>query len=297
MESGQTIAFIGLGKMGSGICANIQNAGFPLTVFNRTRSKTKPFEELGARVADSPRAAVENSHVVLTSLMDDASVLDICTKKGGIFDGLQPGAIHVGLTTILPETANNLARMHADRGCSYVAAPILGRPDAAAAAQLTCFLGGQKETVEAISSIIECFTANAIYLGESHGNANAMKVCANYMGMSQLVILGEVYTFAEKYGLSKDMICKMCKMLYGEGPMREYAKKIRDRDFDNVGFELTGGLKDATLFAKTFEDAGVSSGILSVAKANLIAAKMQGLGAKDWSALTEITRWNAGLKH
>lgn len=296
MERQQNIGVIGLGKMGAGICANIQRGGYATTVYNRTRSKTEFFEKKGAVVAGSPRETAERSDVVLTSLMDDASVFDMCTGDNGILMGMTPGSIHLGLTTILPASADRLADLHREKQCHYLAAPVLGRPDAAAAGSLISILGGDATAVETVRPIIDCYSSRAIPAGDAPGRANALKVCVNYVAMSQMVVFGEIFTFAEKSGVDKEMIFKFAQMVFGEsGPLIAYVEKIKNRRFDDAGFALTGGLKDALLFEKAFVDVGVKAGAAGLAKESLMAAAVNGLGHKDWSALTEMIRLAAGL--
>ena len=110
------IGFIGLGKMGSGIARNIQEAGFALTVYNRTASKTRPFVDTGASAVASPREAAEAADVVVTCLMGDESVLSVLSGNEGILAGLRPGAIHVGASTISPACATRVAELHAAHG-------------------------------------------------------------------------------------------------------------------------------------------------------------------------------------
>ena len=290
------IGSVGLGKMGSGICANIQKHGDELTVFNRTAAKTAPFLRNGAAGAESPRAVAERADMIFSSLMDDASVLDNCLGADGLLAGMKPGSIHVGLTTILPATADRLAALHRERGCHYVAAPVLGRPDAAAAGQLVSILAGPDAAVAAVRPIAERYSARVLPLGDAPAQANALKVCANYVALAQLVIFGEVFSFAEKSGLDKDLITRFAAQIFGEkGAMIDYVRKIRDRDFDDAGFALTGGLKDALLFESAFVGAGVRPGMAALAKDHLLAAKMNGLADKDWAALTEVMRLEAGL--
>ena len=95
-----TVACIGLGRMGSGIAGNIQKHGFPLTVHNRTSGKSKPFASAGAQVARTPREAAASAEIVVTNLMDDASVLETMTGENGILAGMRPDSIHIGTTTI-----------------------------------------------------------------------------------------------------------------------------------------------------------------------------------------------------
>lgn len=290
------VGFIGLGKMGAAICANIQKKNFPLTVYNRTRSKAEPFAKNGAIVANSPREVAENSDIVLSSLMDDYSVLDNCAGEDGLLSGFAPSGIHIGLTTILPTTANKLSKLHKEKECHYLAAPVLGRPDAAAAASLISILGGDSKVIEIVRPIIDCYSVKTIPISDIPGQANALKVCANYLALTQMVMFGEIFTFAEKSGLDKERIFKFSQMVFGDsGPIVDYVDRIKNRKFDDAGFALTGGLKDSLLFEKAFTDVGTKAGIASLAKENLMAAAMNGLGDKDWSALTEMIRFSAGL--
>lgn len=292
------VGFIGLGKMGTGICSNIQKAGYDLTVYNRTVSKTKAFEEAGAKVVLTVKELVENSDIIFTSLLDDRSIVDLCRAKDGIFDSITTEKIHIGLTTIQPSTADMLKSEHEKYGCHYIAAPVVGRPDAAAAGKLITFLAGELLTINHVHSIIESYTVKQVIAGDSASSANAMKICVNYMGMAQLAMLGEVFTYAEKSQLNKAQVLTIAKMFFaGNDAMKEYAEKIANRDFDTVGFDLTAGLKDALIFDTAFTSCGVKPSAILGAKENLISANANGLGTKDWSALTEISRRLAGLSN
>lgn len=295
MNNNVKIGFIGLGKMGSGMCHNLQQAGFDLTVYNRTVSKTEPFKNKGAKVANSIAELTKECDVIFTSLFDDASLLEICERE--IFPALSQGKIHVGLTTVQPETANQLKLAHQKYGADYIAAPVVGRPDAAQVGKLITFLAGCPAAIEKALPLIEKYTVQQVNLGEQASMANVMKICVNYMAMSQLAMLGEVFTFAEKTGLAKPYILAITEQFFaGNETMRMYAEKIAKRDFDTVGFDLSAGLKDALIFDQAFISQGIQATAIAGAKAHLIAANANGLGNKDWSALTEITRLLAGLK-
>ncbi|VVS91437.1 3-hydroxyisobutyrate dehydrogenase-related [Desulfoluna spongiiphila] len=290
------IGFIGLGKMGSAICAHILKEKYQVSVYNRTCAKAEPFVRKGAAVVGSPREAAEKSDIVLTSLMDDASVFEMCAGDDGVIAGLKPGGIHIGLTTILPSTANKLRDLHKENHTHYLAAPVLGRPDAAAAGSLISILGGDSGSIETVRPIVDCYSNKIIPIHGAPGRANALKVCVNYFAMTQMVMFGEVFAFTEKSDLHKEIIFGFAQMIFGEsGPMIEYVEKIKNRTFDDAGFALTGGLKDSLLFEKAFADVGIRAGVASLAKESLMAAAMNGLGDKDWSALTEMIRLSAGL--
>ncbi|WP_105181694.1 NAD(P)-dependent oxidoreductase [Pseudoalteromonas sp. T1lg21] len=290
------VGFIGLGKMGAGICENIQKAGYQLTVFNRTISKTLPFQERGAKVSRSIRELVEQSDIIFTSLLDDKSIIELCCDEGGMLASMTSDKIHVGLTTIQPSIAEHLKLEHEKLGCQYIAAPVVGRPDAAAAGKLITFLAGEPKAIEVVKPIIASYTVKQLNVGTVASSANGMKVCVNYMVMAQLSMLGEVFTFAEKSQLNKRQLLAVIQMFFaGNEAMCSYAEKIALRDFDTVGFDLTAGLKDALIFETAFTACGVKPSAIQGAKDNLVTANANGLGQKDWSALTEVSRLLAGL--
>src|SRR5690349_10032477 len=108
------VAFVGLGNMGSGMAACVLKAGFDLTVFNRSPGKMEPLLAAGAKGGASVADTVRGADVVVTSLMDDKSVFD--TLEAGLLGAMRPGAIHLGATTVSPECADDLARIHEDAG-------------------------------------------------------------------------------------------------------------------------------------------------------------------------------------
>jgi len=123
----EKVAMIGVGNMGGGIAHNILRAGFDLTVYNRTESKTLPFTEAGATAAKSPKEAASGADIVITSLMGDDSVMSVVNGDSGLLAGMKPGAVHVSTSTISPDCATQLAEMHLSQGFQFVSAPVLGR--------------------------------------------------------------------------------------------------------------------------------------------------------------------------
>jgi 3-hydroxyisobutyrate dehydrogenase-like beta-hydroxyacid dehydrogenase len=110
------IAFLGLGKMGLAMALNVQRAGFPITVWNRSPEKAQPLAAAGASLAASPDQAVAAADIVITSLADDASVESVVMQPDGVLAGLRPDCIHVGTSTISPKLADRLAQAHAAHG-------------------------------------------------------------------------------------------------------------------------------------------------------------------------------------
>jgi 3-hydroxyisobutyrate dehydrogenase-like beta-hydroxyacid dehydrogenase len=289
-----SVACIGLGRMGSGIAGNIQKHGFPLTVYNRTSEKTKSFVSAGAVPARIPREAAAAAEIIVTNLMDDASVLDTVTGENGILAGMRANAIHIGTTTISPSLSTRLAALHAAHGSHYIAGPVAGRPDAAAAGKLFTFLAGKPEPVERSHPVISAYADRIIPMGEDAAVAMSMKLVGNFMVASLLEMMGQVYVFAEKRGVDPAIITGMFKQFMPAAS--EYVDRISSRNFENAGFTLDGGLKDVTLILAAAAEVHAPLPYASLVRDKCLAAQARGMSQLDWSVLTEISRLDAGQK-
>jgi len=289
----RSVAFIGLGKMGSAMAAHVLDAGFELTVYNRTATKAEPLVARGARPAPSPRQAAAAADAVVTNLMDDASVRAVTDGAEGLLAGLRPGSIHVGTTTNSPALATELARSHAARGCHYLAAPVLGRPDAAAARKLVTLAAGPPEAVERCKPLLESWSAAVTQFGDDPAVASSAKLCLNYFVVSLIDVIGEVFALADKSGVATEKINGFFQMMLAHPGLKAYAARIAERDFRDVGFELAGGLKDGNLILDAARAAGVPLGHAEVVCDKFREAVASGMGSEDWAAVTEITRRRA----
>lgn len=294
-EQVKKVAFLGLGRMGSGIARNILKAGFELTVYNRTAAKMGPLVEAGARASTSPREAAEGAEVVVSCLFDDRSVLDAVSGEDGLFSGLSPNAIHIGVTTILPRTAERLAAMHEAHGSRYVAGPVIGRPDAAEEGSLLTILAGDAAAISRAEPVIKSFTGGVFNVGERQAVANSAKLAVNFMLAVTLELIGEVYAFTEKSGVDRNFSHLLVSSMLGPQPLKDYARRILDGNFDEVGFDLVSGFKDVRLMLEASEEVAVPLSLAGVLREKFVAAIANGLQDKDWSAVTEVTRISAGL--
>ena len=289
-----SVACIGLGRMGSGIAHNIQKAGFRFTVYNRTAEKTKPFVAGGAMAARTPREAAAAADIVVTNLMDDASVIATLMGEDGILAGMRPGGVHIGTTTISPSVSTRLAQLHAAQGSHYVAAPVAGRPDAAAAGQLFTFVAGEPAAVERCQPVFKAYTRQIIPAGEDPAVAMSMKLTGNFFIAGLLELIGEAYVFAEQRGVDTGFLTNMFKSFLPISS--EYVERISTRRFDDAGFALDAGLKDVSLVLAAAAEVHAPLPCASVVRDRLLAAQAHGMGQHDWSALTEMIRLDAGQK-
>lgn len=289
------VALIGLGKMGKVLAQRILLGEFSLTVYNRTAIKMQPLIRAGAKGADSLQAAVENADVVITCLLDDAAVLECVNGEKGFLSFLKSGAIHIGTSTILPSTSKTLSSLHAENKSLYIAANVLGVPKAAEKGELTTIVAGSKDIIEKLTPLFLCYSQKIIHAGTQAYQANAMKICINYLLASSIEMLGEIYAFAEKNEMDISIIHDFLQTVYAHPAFKLYVDKIKDRNFDEVNFNLSGGFKDLRLFQQAFANAHVVPDVANIIANKFIIALAHEMENKDWSAITEITRQQAGL--
>ena len=285
-----TVAFIGLGKMGAAMAANIRRAGHPLVVWNRSPGKAAPLLELGARLALTPAAAAAEANVVISSLFDDGSAKAVASEPDGILAGLRRGAVHIGTSTISPTLSDELGRMHAAAGRCYIAGPVVGRLPAAEAAQLVTFVAGDAEAIDALRSVIAAYAPRIFVVGERPSQASIAKLIANFLGVSAIDLIGQSLAWAEKSGLPSALVRQMLWGFFNNPVTPDYVTKVGERDFDTVGFTASGGLKDVELMIASAEDVKLRLSSAEAARTKLEAAIARGWQDKDWSCFTDIDR-------
>src|SRR5262249_12912689 len=165
----------------------------------------------------SAREAAVGADVVVTSLMDDRSVLGALEGPDGILAGLSRDAIHIGATTMSPRCAREVAALHAAYGSHFVAAPRLGRPDVAEAGQLRAFVAGDPDVIARCAPVLQAYTAGVLNLGPTHAVANSLKLAVNYMLAVNIELIGQVYAFAEKSGIDAEVMRQVMAALFA-GP-------------------------------------------------------------------------------
>lgn len=292
-----SVACLGLGRIGSGIAQSVQRAGHRLIVYNRTPEKTRSFAGSGAVIAHSPREAAAQADVVITCLMGDDSVFENLVGENGILSGLRPGAIHIGMSTVTPRATTHFAKLHADHGSHYLAATFAAHPDQAAAGKVLSFVAGDPAIIERCRPVLDAYTAKLLLVGEKPAQAAGFKLVVNFMAACLLETMGEAFTFADKQGLNLEMLASMMKELFQHPAMPRYIDKIHKRNFDQVlGSTLDGaGSKDIRYITEAAAEFGVPLPFAGVVRDKIATAQAHGLGERDWSVFTEISRWNAGL--
>jgi 3-hydroxyisobutyrate dehydrogenase-like beta-hydroxyacid dehydrogenase len=196
------VGFIGLGSMGSGMAANLLKAGHALTVYNRTPAKAEALVAEGATLAKTPREAARGD-VVITMLADDAAVEDVVFGADGILAGLKSLSIHVSMSTISVALAERLASAHQAAGQRFVAAPVFGRPEAAAAGKLFIVAAGEPKTVQACQPLFEALGQRTFVIADEPPKANLVKLSGNFLIAAVIETLGEAFALVGKAGIDR----------------------------------------------------------------------------------------------
>jgi 3-hydroxyisobutyrate dehydrogenase-like beta-hydroxyacid dehydrogenase len=198
-ESLMDIGFIGLGEMGAAMVANMLKAGHSLRVWNRSPDKAQPLVELGAQIVGSPAEAFTGD-AVFSMLADDAALRDVISAS--LLEHAPRGLIHVNMATISVALAEELATAHAGRGLNYVAAPVMGRPDVAAAAKLTIVAAGPAEAIDRVQPVFDSIGQKTWRIGSLPQQANVVKLAANFMLASAVESLGEASALLGGHGVA-----------------------------------------------------------------------------------------------
>jgi len=292
----EMIGFIGLGSMGSAMASSLLKAGYALPVYNRTRSKAEPLAAKGAHMANSPSEAVTPGGIVVTMVANDSALEEI-VMSSGFLERLSPNGIHLSMSTVSPETSRKLAKLQAEHGSAYVAAPAFGRPEAAANRQLWICVSGPHAAKERVQPVLKALGQGLFDFGDDPGAANIVKLCGNFMIVSAMEAMAEAFTLAEKSGLNRSAVFDMLTHTLFTAPVyQNYGKFIAEKRHTPVGFRQRLGLKDINLVKDVAEQAVMPMPLASLLHDRLLAGVAKGRGDMDWSALELDVLENAGLE-
>ena len=175
------IGFIGIGGMGEPMAGNLLKAGYTLRIYNRTPSKAASLVDQGANLVHQPREVAEPGRIVITMLSDDRALEGAVADDNGLLQRLGPGGIHLSMSTVSPATARSLAERHRRYGVAYLAAPVFGRPQAAAARKLFICLSGPQAAKERVQPVLNTLGQGVFDFGEDQGAANVVKLAGNFL--------------------------------------------------------------------------------------------------------------------
>lgn len=285
------VGFIGLGHMGSPMARHLVDAGYEVTVWSRTAAHADALAASGATRADSPEEAIATGH--LFSMLSSEDVVRAVLPTG-LLRAAPAGFIHVNHATISARAADEFAAEAADGGYGYVAAPVIGRPNVAAAGALTILAAGPPGAVGASMPMLEAMGRRVWRYGDVASAANVAKISVNYLMAHALQALAESITLLERYDLDTGQFVQMINDSVFPGPVYGgYGDAIARRSYRPAGFSTVLGLKDVMLALQAAADAGLrlpSGPLLQDIFETTVAETGEDL---DWAAIAEVTRRRA----
>jgi 3-hydroxyisobutyrate dehydrogenase-like beta-hydroxyacid dehydrogenase len=293
---GDSVGFIGLGNMGEPIAGRLLKAGYGVRVFNRTASKAEPLIKQGAQLVRQACGVAEPGGIVLTMLSDDHTVEQLCGEPGGFIEKLGANGIHISLSTISPAAARRLAEQHRKFQVTYIAAPVFGRPEAAALGRLSVVVSGEPTARKRIAPILAAIGQATFDFGDAPDAANLVKVCGNFMIASAIQTMAEAMTLAQKNGVdAAKMIDMLAQTIFACPIYQGYGRALAVQRFEPVGFRMELGLKDVNLALETAEASTMPMPIASLLHDRLLANVARGRGEMDWLAVSLGITEDAGL--
>jgi len=294
------IAFLGMGQMGRALAGLLLDDGTPLTVWNRDPAKVSALASRGAQVAATPAAAGAAAPVVFTMLGGDPSVESVVLgadgQTSGLLAGLAPGGIHVGLSTISPQLAERLTAAHAAAGSIYLACPVFGRPEAAAARQLWLVAGGPQAAFQRLEPQLGRLGRGLTYLGDSAAQAHLLKVAGNFLIAAAMEALAESFALVERGGLAPTLFLETVNQAVFRSPLyAAYGGRMASGTHEPAAFALHWGLKDVNLVRAAAAHLATPLPLGELLHTHLRAALERGWQERDWTAFGEIVREAAGL--
>ena len=281
------IGFIGLGNMGAAIAGRLLEAGHTVRVWNRSAEPARHLAQRGAQVAATAEEAFRGD-VVFSMLSDDQATRTVLVDSG-VIAGATPGAtrVHVNLATISAALADELEELHRERGVGYVAAPVLGRPDVAAAGKLTVLVAGPRAAVESVQSLLEGTIGQKIWrFGERASQANVVKLAVNFMLAAAIESMGEAAALTAAYGIQPRDLFELIGQSLFPGPVYQgYGRLIADGRFEPAGFKARLGLKDVRLALAAAEAATTPMPVGSLIRDFMLEALARGEGDKEFGVV------------
>lgn len=287
------IGFIGLGRMGGHVAANLLKAGHQVTVWNRSQPPVSGLAAKGATAAKSPEEALQGD-AVFTMLSNDQVMREL-GLAGPLLERAAKGLIHVNLATISVAFAKELSAAHHKAGLAYISAPVFGRPEMAQQAALVLVAGGDAAALKTMQPVFDKIGARTVAM-DAPEKANLFKIAGNFMIASELESIGEAFALLRKGGVDPSLFHDvLAGRLFTGAVFKNYGTMILNRIYEPAGFALSLGLKDVNLARSAAEGLGVAMPTTELLKKHYDEAVSWGWQERDWAAIGEVPARKAGV--
>jgi 3-hydroxyisobutyrate dehydrogenase len=274
------------------MAANVARAGFPLTVWNRTPSKSEPVRDLGAQVAADAAGVAAASDVLVTMVSDDAALEDLLFEAGGVADALRPGAVVVDMSTTSPACMESVAAELAERGARLVDAPVFGSTEPATTGDLWAVVGADPDDLARVRPQLDAMCGTVFHLGPV-GAGSLMKVSGNLVVTGMIALLGESLTLGTSGGLDPRAMLDVLTAIDFTSPVWQCkGSLVVDQDYA-PRFPLRHALKDVRLARSVAATHGLDLRVVAGAEEEYAAAASAGHQDEDVMAVVHAVRSTA----
>lgn len=289
-----TLGMIGLGKMGLAMAENLLSAGFSLRVYNRTPQKAAGLVAKGAVLAKSPAEAAVAGGIVVSMVADDRALLELASDD---FCRTLGAGVHLSMSTVSPVTSRTLAERHARFGGQLVAAPVFGRPEAAAAKKLWICPAGPAAAKERAKPVFDALGQGVFDFGEDVGAGNVVKLAGNFMLAAAIEAMAEASAMAEKNGVPRAALLNMLSSTIFNCPIYvNYGTGIINSAFEKPAFAVPLILKDMHLVQQAAAAGRAPMPMVNLLVDRYLTAIAKGRENYDATALALGPAEDAGLK-
>jgi 3-hydroxyisobutyrate dehydrogenase len=283
------ITLMGLGAMGSGMAQRLLDAGFELTIFNRTPERAKRLLEAGATLAETPREAVQNAEIVICIVADDNASYAIWLGPNGALGNVKPGTILIESSTLTPAWVRELAAEAAKRNCDFLDAPVTGSKPQAEAGQLTFLVGGDAAVLDRARPVLKTMSQDIRYFGPTSSGAK-VKLLNNLLNGIHVSSFAEMLSLAERMGIDAKAAAEFISTAAPGSPIVKIAlQRMTESDF-TPNFSVRLMAKDLTYATAEGASLSMEMPIANAARKLYETAIAEGLGAKDFCAVIEVLR-------
>jgi 3-hydroxyisobutyrate dehydrogenase-like beta-hydroxyacid dehydrogenase len=290
------VGFIGLGRMGQGMAGRLQSAGHDLQVHDPMPGQTKTLEDAGAVAADSPATVSDGREVMISMLPHDAALSAVLEGDNGLLAAMPQDCLHMAMGTHGVPAINNAKTLHDDAGQTFVACPVLGRPDLAAQGLISLVPGGPPEAIDIVRPLLDVLGKQTFEVGDNPQAAAAVKVANNFVLGCAIETMGEAFSLVEKLGVQPSLFFDvMVQGLFAAPAYEVYGKMIVEEAWETHGATAVIGLKDADLALEAAAAADMSLPSTHIWRDHLKQAIDRGEGALDWAVMAREHARASGL--
>ena len=281
--------------MGSGMAGNLLKAKHEVSIYNRTAGKTEDLVRLGAK-APGEISVVSMSDAVITMLANDAAVENVVFGNSGVLESLPRNAVHISCSTISVTLSKRLAEAHEAAGQHFLAAPVFGRPDAAAAGKLFVVVAGKAGIIESCMPLFEAIGQKTFVMSETPEAANLVKLSGNFLIAAVIEALGEAIALVGKGGVDRQAYLELLTATLFNAPVyKTYGRLIVDDKFEPAGFAALLGQKDIRLALAAADALSVPMPLAGLIRDRFLTLVALGGETLDWSAIGALAARDAGI--